>query len=259
MKKQWIAALCAWGLLTAGQTVSAEEIQKAVADAVPAVEMSAEEKAEKDVLMTVVTDHPVSFDAFLDDISFSKNVNFAAFHRPDTGELAPVGQLQMKKGGRDMVAEVLTVSSRDKRLDPYLAKIFESDKNGNVTENVVKALADFNQKLSAMPLATNAGILKAVGELREMTGQEIPFSIAYTDFRTVESLHLLRTPERIATTGVRLFAYVDGWVFPVYVKGYVWKPNQEEYRFLFALMADNEKEELKQAADNLALAASKVH
>ncbi len=253
MMKTWWAALCAAGMLTAGQAVGAAE--PAVA---PLAEKAAVQATADDDHLAQLANEDFSKDAFLDDVKLSETVQFAALRHPETGALLPAGQLQAEKDGCDMTAYVFPFICRDERIEQYVGGIFTPNENGNVSEVCLRTLEIFNEKLAALPLAANMGTVKAIETLRQTTGKDIPYSTLYMDFRSMESLHLLRAPVRVATTGARIFLYADGWVIPMYVKGYVWKMPGGEYRLLFALMADNEKDILRAAADDLALAAARV-
>ncbi len=252
MMKKWLAALCAAGMLTAGQAVCAAE------PAAASLSEKAQVTAADDDHLAQLANEDFSKDAFLDDVKLSETAQFAALRHPETGALLPAGQLQVSQNGRDMTAEVIPFICRDEEIEKYVGGIFTPNENGNVSEACLKTLEICNEKLAALPLAANMGAVKAIETLRQTTGKDIPYSTLYMDFRSMESLHLLRAPVRVATTGARIFLYADGWVIPMYVKGYVWKMPGGEYRLMVALMADNEKDMLRTAADDLALAAAKV-
>jgi hypothetical protein len=266
MRKLWMSAFCAAGLLLAGEAFAADVTKEAAIPQDTEMEMeaakelvlpdgkgTAEISEEDGAWLSKMVSASLSDGAFMDSKKLAETVSYEAFHHPTTGELLPVGQLQVSKDGRDMVAEVLAVKANDPHLDAYFGGIYTPNVNGNISPECMKTLDAFNQKLVAMPLAANAGTISIIGTIREMTGKDIPYSALYTDFRSVESLHLVRAPGRIATTGTRIFAYVDGWVFPMYVKAYMWKTQTDGYRFLFAVMEDNEKADLLKATEDLAL------
>ncbi len=190
-----------------------------------------------------------------DNFELSPGAEFVVMRNPKSGEALPVGQICLTKKDVDMTAHVFSFVTHAPEVADALDGVFASDENGNVGKECVEALKVFNEKLIGLPIAANMGILKAVEGLRAATGEDIPYSLFYTDFRAVESLHLLRAPVRIATTGVRLYLYMDGWVLPMYVKAYVWQEDGG-YRFLLTEMADAEKDALLKASDALAITAA---
>lgn len=249
MKKQWLR-LALSGILACSFLPAAAE--EAVSDAAEQAEQQAEIAAQE---MSVPG---VTFDAcpgLSGNLKLSPEADFIVMRNPKSGEPLPVGQIHLRQKDIDMTANVISFASDAPEIDEALAGVFASDENGNVGKECVDALKVFNEKLTGLPLAANLGILKAVEGIRAATGKDIPYSIFYTDFRAVESLHLLRAPTRIATTGVRLYLYADGWVIPMYVKAYVWQED-EGYRFLLTFSADNEKDPLIKASDALAIAAA---
>ncbi len=190
-----------------------------------------------------------------ENLKLSDDAEFVVMRNPKSGEPLSMGQIWLSQKDVDMTAQVISFMSDAPEIEEEFAGVFASDENGNVGKECVDALKKFNMKLSTLPLSVNMGILKAVEDIRAATGKDVPYSIAYADFRAVESLHLLRAPTRIATTGVRLYLYADGWVIPMYVKAYVWQED-EGYRFLLTFSADNEKDPLIKASDALAITAA---
>ena len=190
-----------------------------------------------------------------DNFELSPGVEFVVTRDPKTGKALCTGQIFLTEKDVDMTAYVCSFASRAPEVKKALAGVFASDENGNVGKECVEALKDFNEDLASYPLAFNMTILQAVEGLRAATGEDIPYSLFYADFRSMESIHLLRAPVRIATTGARLYLYADGWVIPMYMKVYVWQEDGG-YRFLLTEMADAEKDSLLKASDALAITAA---
>ncbi len=250
MRKQW-ALLALSGLLAFSSIPAA-------AEEAPLAGMGSEGGS------SVETDAPapslpgVDFTAcpgLSDNFELSPGAEFVVTRDPKTGKALCTGQIFLTEKDVDMMAYVASFASHAPEVKKALAGVFASDENGNVGKECVEALKDFNENLASYPLAFNMSILKAVEGLRAATGEDIPYSLFYADFRSMESIHLLRAPVRIATTGARLYLYADGWVIPMYVKAYVWQEDGG-YRFLLTEMDDAEKDPLLKASDALAITAA---
>ena len=258
MKKQW-ALLALSGFLAFSSLPAAAEEAAHEEAATEVTLVAGTGGAQNGTGAPALSSHAVSFDVapgLSENIKLSPEADFVVMRKPKSDEKLPVGQIQLSQKDVDMTANVFSFTCSAPEIDEALAGVFVSDEDGNVGKECVDALQAINEKLAGLPLAANMAILKAVEGIRAATGEDIPYSLFYTDFRAVESLHLLRAPVRIATTGVRLYLYADGWVVPMYVKGYVWQENKG-YRFLLSVMADDEKDALIKASDQLVIAAAR--
>ena len=257
MKKQWALVALSGFLAFSSLPAAAEEAasQEVVAEEILLTEAGGAELEMPEKGLPVSGVDFTACPGLSRNLKLSPDAYFTAGRSPKFGETLPVGQIYVSQKDVDMTAYVLTFASDAPEVADALDGVFTLDENGQVGKECVEALRVFNEKLVALPVAANMGILKAVEGIRAATGEDIPYSMFYTDFRAVESLHLLRAPVRIATTGVRLYLYADGWVLPMYVKAYVW-PEDGGYRFLLTEMADAEKDALTDASDRLAIAAA---
>ncbi len=251
MRKQW-ALLALSGLLTFSSLPAAAE--EAAEETLVAGTGGASVEADAPAMSVSGIDF-TACPGLSRNLKLSPEAYYTGMRSPKSGETLPMGQIYVSQKNVDMTAHVFSFASDAPEVAEVLAGVFASDENGNVGKECLDALKAFNDNLAGLPVAANMGILKAVEGIRAATGEDIPYSLFYTDFRAVESLHLLRAPVRIATTGVRLYLYVDGWVLPMYVKAYVWQEGGG-YRFLLTEMADAEKDALMKTSDALAIAAA---
>lgn len=184
--------------------------------------------------------------AFLDPMDLGSHMKYVPYPMKDQendGDSAksPVGQLQVKKNGILMTADVVNFSKSGADVDQFMSGLFEKDGKGNLAAEGTLKVMLFNQMLEKAPAVVNQKLLDFVGEARKRTGEPIPFSIAHIEFRDVEALHLVKTEKMVYTTGGRVFVYFDGWVIPMYMKGYVWQ-HGSEYRFVCVWSTDSQRE-----------------
>lgn len=194
--------------------------------------------------------------AFLDAMDLGNHIRYVPYplgekDKENPQAKSPVGQLQVKRDGLLMTADVVNGSMpKDSDGGKLLEGLFDRDKEGNpAAEGTFKVML-FNQMLEKAPAVVNQKLLDLVGEARKRTGEPIPFSIAHIEFRGVEALHLVKTDRMVYTTGARVFVYFDGWVIPLYVKGYVWK-HEDTYRFVGVWSTDSQKEAALEGAGAL--------
>lgn len=167
-----------------------------------------------------------------------------------------LGQLRITGDGITQTADVLNLETRDSQLDVLLAGLFGGEDGRTVTAEGVQKIAAFNHMLGNAGAMMNQSILEGIAQLRRETGEPMPYSILHTELRSVEALHLMAGTDSVPayTTGSRVLVYVDGWLFPTYVKGYLWKADGS-YRAVFLWCNDSQKDTVREAGDRLVLAA----
>lgn len=207
----------------------------------------------------------------------------ASYHPMDIRGIDPsltaapcLGQLRITGDGITQTADVLNLETRDSQLDVLLSGLFGGEDGRTVTAEGVQKLpcvdqrqvvltvtaegvqkiAAFNHMLGNAGAMMNQSILEAIAQLRRETGEPMPYSILHTELRSVEALHLMAGTDGVPvyTTGSRVLVYVDGWLFPTYVKGYLWKADGS-YRAVFLWCNDSQKDAVREAGDRLVLAA----
>ncbi len=184
---------------------------------------------------------------FLDPMDLGNQMKYVPYPMGDLAKeypnlKSPVGQLQVKKHGITMTADVINGAfPKSGDMGQLLSGLFDKDKEGNPSAEGTFKVMLFNQMLEKAPTVVNQKILESIAQIRKQTGEPVPFSIAHVEFRSVESLHLVKTERMVYTTGTRVLAYFDGWVFPMYVKAFVWQDG-DNYRFVGIFAGDSQKD-----------------
>lgn len=197
-----------------------------------------------------------SLGAFLDKMDLGNHRKYVPYPMGDLekehpGLKSPVGQLQFTKNGITMTADVLNGSlPKTGQAGQMLSGLFDTDKKGNPSAEGAFKVMLFNQMLEKAPTVINEKILSIIADARKQTGEPIPFSIAHVDFRSVEPLHRVKTEKTVYTTGTRVLIYFDGWVFPMYLKAYVWQDG-DNYRFVGITAVDSQKDAALEAGGAL--------
>lgn len=259
MKKTWIAALALTGALVTGVNVWAEDAQTAM-DKVPErsviiVNRGAGAGSGTGTGYGVVAEAAAkapeasqlaSVGAFLDQMDLGNHMSYVPYPMGDLAKehpdlKSPIGQLQVRKNGITMTADVLNFQKSTADMKGIMSGLFVKGKDGQVSaEGAFKTML-FNQMLEKAPTVINEKILEGIADVRKRTGEPIPFSIAHVEFRSVEPLHLVKTDQMVYTTGTRVLAYFDGWIIPMYLKAYVWQEG-DNYRFVGIFASDSQKE-----------------
>lgn len=193
--------------------------------------------------------------AFLDSRNLGNHMKYVAYPFIDVvkdhpGLYSPIGQLQVKKDGITMTADVVnfTVPKRDGQQ--MLDGLFTVDKEGNPSAEGTLKILLFNQALGKAPAFLNERILEGIAMARKRMGEPIPYSIMHVDFRSVEPLHRMNGDRTVYTTGSRILLYADGWIFPMYIKAYLYKEG-DDYRTLGIFASDSVKTEAIEGGNQL--------
>lgn len=179
--------------------------------------------------------------AFLTEKTFAPTVKYVPYPLPEglEGALCPLGQIQLRRDGRLLTADVVNFSLTDSETGGRLGGLFGAEEDAGPGDALLVFL--FNQMLERAPEAINGKILETVSQLRKTTGEAIPYSIARVDFRSVEPLRRLSGRHAVYTAGMRVLIYADGWVFPMYVRAYIDKKG-EAYRVIGLFAGDSQKD-----------------
>lgn len=175
---------------------------------------------------------------------------------PETADVPMMwGQLRIERDGILETADVWNLTFISPEMDEALRGLFPAGGLPLPAEGVQK-MALFNRMLGNAGAMINEAILEGIASARRETGEPMPYSILHTELRSTEPLHLMDGTDGalVYTTGSRVLLYVDGWVFPQYVKAYLWKDG-DAYRLLAVSANDSQKDSVREAADRLAKAA----
>lgn len=193
--------------------------------------------------------------AFLGPMNVGNHMKYVEYPLGDMlknypGLHSPIGQLQVKRDGITMTADVVNFTVPKDMGNGSLSGLFTLDKEGKPSaEGTLKVLL-FNQFLEKAPAFFNEKILEGVSLARKQTGEPIPYSIMHVDFRSVEPLHRMKGDRIVYTTGSRVLLYVDGWIFPMYMKAYLYKEGND-YRAIGLFAADSVKTEAIEGGNEL--------
>lgn len=181
-----------------------------------------------------------------------------SYHPMDFSEFAPdgkgpmmMGQLRIERDGVMQTADVVNLEGASPELDEALRGLFGAD-GRTVTPEGVQKIAVFNHLLGNAGAMLNQALLEGIARVRRETGEPMPYSIVHTELRSVEALHLMQDTgdALVYTTGGRVLLYLDGWVFPQYMKAYLWKDG-DSYRLIAVGSNDSQKDAAQEAGDRL--------
>lgn len=186
-----------------------------------------------------------------------------SYHPMDFSEIAPEtagapvmwGQLRIERDGILETADVVNLTFASPEMDQALRGLFPEGGLPLPAEGVQK-MALFNRMLGNAGAILNEAILEGIASARRETGEPMPYSILHTELRSTEPLHCMDGMDGalVYTAGSRVLFYVDGWIFPQYVKAYLWKDGGA-YRLIAVCANDSQKDSVREAADRLVKAA----
>lgn len=252
-KTAYIAALLLAVAAWAGPAAAAEETAPAPAQTGAAALSVLSEELDGAASAGVIGEVPEGFltAADLGDGMSYHPLDLAAV-LPEAAETPMmVGQLRTERDGITQTADVLNLEGRSPEMDALFSGLFGAD-GKTVTPEGVQKIAAFNHMLGNAGAMLNQVILESIAETRRETGEPMPYSILHTELRSVETLHLMRDTgdALVYTTGGRVLLYVDGWVFPQYVRAYLWKSG-DRYRLIAVSANDSQKDAAQEAGDRL--------
>lgn len=193
--------------------------------------------------------------AFLSNRSLGNHMKYVEYPikdlvKGDPDLHSPIGQLQVKKDGITMTADVVNFTVPKGDGQQMLDGLFTVDKEGNPSAEGALKILLFNQALGKAPAFLNEKILEGIAMMRKQTGEPIPYSIMHIDFRSVEPLQRMKGDRTVYTTGSRVLLYVDGWIFPMYMKAYLYKEG-DDYRAIGIFASDSVKTEAIEGGNQL--------
>ncbi len=252
-KTAYIAALLLAGAAWAGPAASAEETVPAPAAATVSAGSAVSEELSPAASAGVIGEVPAGFleAADLGDGMSYHPLDLSSFMPEAAGAPVMIGQLRTERDGITQTADVLNLEGRSPEMDALFAGLFGAD-GKTVTPEGVQKIAAFNHMLGNAGAMLNQAILESIAETRRETGEPMPYSILHTELRSVEALHLMRDTgdALVYTTGGRVLLYMDGWVFPQYVRAYLWK-SADGYRLIAVSANDSQKDAAQEAGDRL--------
>ena len=238
------AALAAALLLSS--PARAEEAAAPVSSAVH--EMAEMEEAERLALM---------WQGFLDEMDVGGGAVYKPIQMEEEMGAAwkhvrlPVGQLQIQEDGLFLTAHVVNIALYDPQADMLLGGLFDIDEQGRISPAGLAALAAFNQAAGQAGPWINEKLLELIAQVRKNSNEPIPYSIAHVELRSIEPARRLEgTPAAVYTAGTRLLLYFDGWIFPLYIRTYLYE-DAPSYRWIALISADSEKEAVRAAGDRM--------
>lgn len=163
------------------------------------------------------------------------------------------GQLRIERGGIVQTADVITLESLSAEMGSMFDGLFPEA--GPVSPEGLRKITNFNRNLGNAQAMVNQLLVHTVARMRAETGEPMPYSLLYMEMRNVEAMHrLAEVNPLVYTTGGRILFYADGWIFPQYVKAYLWKAGPS-YRVVILWTSDSQKEAVQEAGLRLVRAA----
>ncbi len=218
--------------------------------------------SQKGTAVTDMGDIPAGyfphFKGFLKDMTLGEGLSYHAFSPevsvPETEESAsaepqPFGQIQIRRDGLVMTADVVNLSIPKNEGAPAAA-IFERQVNGNISPEGQARINLFNAMLGNAGSAVNGKILDLIAQVRKEMKDPIPYSFAHVELRSIEPLHAMKEKRLVYTAGTRVLLYVDGWIVPVYLKSYLYEEGQA-YHLITVIANDSVKDAARAAGDRL--------
>lgn len=194
---------------------------------------------------------------FLKDMPLGEGMSYHALSRDsmtwmgkgESAEPLPFGQIQIRRDGLLMTADVVNLSIPKQEGAP-VAAIFERQDNGTLSPAGQARIELFNAMLGSAGSVINGSILDFIAEARREMKDPIPYSFAHVDVRSIEPLHPMSGKRLVYTAGTRVFLYMDGWIFPVYLKGYLYEEGNT-YRLIAVIANDSVKDAARAAGEAL--------
>ena len=258
-QRKWITAAILVACLSFGSVVTAAE----PAGVDPDLGLGA---SQKGTAVTEMAALPAGYfshlEGFLKDMPLGEGMSYHAFSIDDQsawmGEAAgekekspplPYGQLQIQRDGLFMTADVVNLSIPKNEGAP-VAAIFERQDNGNISPEGQARINLFNAMLGNAGSVINGKILDLIAQVRREMKDPIPYSFAHMELRSIEPLHAMKGTRLVYTAGTRALLYMDGWIFPVYLKSYLYEEGNT-YRLITVIANDSVKDAARAAGDRL--------
>lgn len=169
----------------------------------------------------------------------------------EKGGVLPAGQLLIASDEGSFDAFVVNFSfpeteENKKGMDPFFAK----------DQNMVSAgaLMIANLYLTGAEPAINELIVDAIREHNKTAPVKLPEDFAHVRLQDMEPI--TRLNDHTYTAGVRVISDADGFILPLYIRGYFMK-KENQYRVILAVTSDAERNYLKPSLEELAKASMK--
>lgn len=176
--------------------------------------------------------------SFLNGTQMPKAVKYYPFSN-DIPSLGSYGGVLTVKG-KSYTAGALAAGAvfHGPKSDAYFGGMFLP---GGYSRQAGEKMLAFNMTLLKLESITNDVFLKTVAEARRDTGTQVPYDFLAVDMLHVEQLHKVSDHPKIYSFSLRPAFSVDGWVFPLFFRGYAAKVD-DSYRFLLLAAPDSEKD-----------------
>lgn len=148
------------------------------------------------------------------------------------------GLLTMKGKKYTGTAIAAGASFKGKSSDEYFGGMFLP--HGYTQESAGKML-NFNIGLLKIESAMNEIFLNTMKEVRKETKEPIPYSFFALSMLNVEQLHKVKDKPKTYSFSLRPTLSVDGFVVPLFVRGFASKVD-DTYRFLLLATFDSQKD-----------------
>lgn len=169
----------------------------------------------------------------------------------EKGGVFPVGQLLVASDEGSFDAFVVNFSfpeteENKKGMDPFFAK----------DQNMVSAgaLMIANLYLMGAEPAINELIVDAIREHNKTAPVKLPEDFAHVRLQDIEPI--TRLNDHMYTAGARVISDADGFIVPLYIRGYFMK-KENRYRVILAVTSDAERNYLKPSLEELAKTSMK--
>lgn len=169
----------------------------------------------------------------------------------EKGGVFPAGQLLVASDEGSFDAFVVNFSFSEteenkKGMDPFFAK----------DQNMVSAgaLMMANLYLMGAEPAINELIVDAIHEHNKTAPVKLPEDFAHVRLQDIELI--TRLNDYTYTAGARVISDADGFIVPLYIRGYFMK-KENQYRAILAVTSDAERNYLKPSLEELAKTSMK--
>lgn len=169
----------------------------------------------------------------------------------EKGGVFPAGQLLVASDEGSFDAFVMNFSFSEteenkKGMDPFFAK----------DQNMVSAgaLMMANLYLMGAEPAINELIVDAIHEHNKTALVKLPEDFAHVRLQDIEPI--TRLNDHTYTAGARVISDADGFIVPLYIRGYFMK-KENRYRAILAVTSDAERNYLKPSLEELAKTSMK--
>lgn len=176
-----------------------------------------------------------------------KEISFST----EKGGVFPAGQLLVASDEGSFDAFVMNFSFSEteenkKGMDPFFAK----------DQNMVSAgaLMMANLYLMGAEPAINELIVDAIREHNKTALVKLPEDFAHVRLQDIEPI--TRLNDHTYTAGARVISDADGFIVPLYIRGYFMK-KENQYRAILAVTSDAERNYLKPSLEELAKTSMK--